>query len=98
MKSSYDNIDSPRVRFLGWLPKRRENKIFLVLNLIFFFIGIFVWPWLPGFHIGLFPAPWIYHLILTLIASAMWTAYTKKYWYAWHDKIEGENEKGELVE
>lgn len=40
MKSSYDNIDSPYVRFLGWLPKRRENKIFLVLNLLVFGCGL----------------------------------------------------------
>ena len=94
MKSSYDNIDSPYVRFLGWLPKHRENKIFLVLNLLVFGCGIFVWPWLPGFHIGLFPAPWFYHLGFTVLASVMWSIYTKKYWYAWYDNIEGENDEG----
>lgn len=97
MRSSYDDIDSPRVRFWGWWPKRKEDKIFLIFNVVFFLFGIFVWPWLPAFHIGIFPAPYFWYLILTAIISIAWHIYTKKYWYAWEDDIPGENAEGELV-
>ncbi len=97
MRSSYDDIDSIRERFFGWWPRRRTDQIFLTCNLLFFFTGIFIWPWLPAFRIGLFPAPYIWYLVLTVIGILMWGIYCNKYWFAWEDDIPGENEKGESM-
>lgn len=89
-KSSYDDIDSVKVRFFGWWPDRRAERVFLVFNIAYFLFCFFVWPFLPAFSIfGLFPAPWVWYLLITAVGTVAWTIYCEKYWYA----LEEENDE-----
>ena len=89
------DLDSPRERFFGFWPRRKEAQIFCVINIVWLFLACTMWSFLPDMYFfGWFPSFQMFSYIWALVGAAIWSTYCKKFWSAnLQEKLDEEREK-----
>jgi hypothetical protein len=77
------DLDSPRERFFGFWPRRKEAQVFTVLNILWILGACTMWNFLPDFYaFGWFPSFQLFAYVWAIIGAILWSSYTKKGWSA----------------
>lgn len=100
MKNKRVDLDSPRERFLGFWPRRKQAQIFCVLNIIWLFLCCGSWYWVPDIYVGnWFPFTRIWGYILSAVGAILWSTYCRKFWSAnEQEKLDDESGRFEKKE
>ena len=76
------DIDSPRERFFGWFPKKKEAQIMFFAMFIYFAVCAFTWTaWPQKMVFGWWPFPFFaYCFVYIPVLVLMLTVYYYKFW------------------
>lgn len=74
------DMNSPRERFFGWLPKNKATQWFILGNVVYIVFCCFIWPKLPAKFIwGWWTTyQWTTNFIIANWAAIMWGVYYYK--------------------